>query len=115
MASDAHPPDVPIEEKVVAVILRVGLMAAAALMAVGLVIKLVEGDLVAHSLTFSSLLHPLDGGDEVMAWGVLLLAATPAATVISLGVIWAAQREWRSMLTALVVTAILVVAALVGR
>jgi uncharacterized membrane protein len=106
---------VHVEEKVVAVVLRVGLTAAAALMAVGLVIKLIEGDLVAHALTFSSLLHPIDGGEEVMAWGVLLLAATPAATVVSLGVIWASQRQWRSMVTALVVTAILVAGALAGR
>lgn len=112
---ETHLPDVRVEEKVVAVILRVGLAAAAPLMAVGLVIKLVEGDLMAHALTLSSFLHPVDVGDEVMAWGVLLLAATPAATVVSLGVIWAAQRQWRSTLTALVVTAILVVAALAGR
>ncbi|MGA7273127.1 MAG: DUF1634 domain-containing protein [Acidimicrobiia bacterium] len=104
-----------VEEKVVALILRVGLVVAAALMAVGLIIKLVEGDLVAHALTLSSLLHPVDGGDEVMAWGVLLLAATPAATVVSLGVIWAIRREWRSSLTAVVVTAILVAGALAGR
>lgn len=113
--SERRQPEVRTEERVVAVILRVGLVAAAALMAVGLFIKLVEGDLVAHPLTFSTLLHPVDAGEEVMAWGVILLAATPAATVISLGVIWAAQRQWRSTLTAVGVTAILVVAALAGR
>lgn len=113
--SEKQPAGVRVEEKVVALILRVGLVAATTLMAVGLVIKLVEGDLVPHSLTLSSLLHPIDGGDEVMAWGVLLLAATPTATVVSLGVIWGSRREWRSTLTAVAVTAILVAAALAGR
>lgn len=115
MASDTRLPDVRVEEKVVAMVLRVGLAVAAALMGIGLVVKLVEGDMVARPLTFSSLLHPTDGGEEIMAWGVLLLAATPAATVISLGAIWATQRQWRPTITALVVTAILVVAALAGR
>lgn len=83
----------PRTNTVVKWVLRTGLVLALALLAVGLVVQLATGHDVAHQTRLLHLAsaHPL--GEELMGFGVLLLALTPTCGVLSVLLSWVRERD----------------------
>lgn len=103
-----------LERRVVRRILFWGLSSAVAVMAVGLAVKLMTGDLSAPAVTLTAIADAPTLGDAVMAVGLGLLVATPAINVLALGVVWGWQRDRAFTAAAMVVTVLLIAAALIG-
>jgi uncharacterized membrane protein len=101
----------------VTVLLRVGLAVGLALMATGLILALIEGRLMAHSVTLGQIPDLLAHGrpSAFMAAGVLVLLATPIARVMALMVLFARQDDRRFAVVATVVALLLALGTLLGR
>lgn len=104
----------PRTNTVVKVVLRTGLAAALALLLAGLVLQLASGDDRAVPVRMFDLLAPPTVGERLMAVGVLVLALTPAAGVLSVVLSWVRERDRRFVGVGALVVAVLVGAVLVG-
>lgn len=105
-----------LDATVVSWLLRLGLIGSAALLAVGLVLQLVAGDMVARPMT---LIPQAPGaerswGEVVTSLGVLLLALTPVARAAMLVGLWIKEKDWRFVLVAAAVLCVLGVAVALG-
>lgn len=101
--------------RIVKILLRSGLLVAAALMLAGVVVKLASGDDLALAVSFDRMFGGnIDIGDRLMSIGVFVLALTPVARVIALIALWTLQRDRRFAITATVVLAILCLSVVVG-
>jgi Protein of unknown function (DUF1634) len=103
------------EVSAVQTLLRTGLLVSVATMATGLAWALFIGHRFAAPIRLGSLLSDGTGPDRVTAVGVLVLALTPAARVVTLLVLWARERDWRYVGVGVTVVAVLGLAMLVGR
>ncbi len=101
-------------QRIVQLLLRVGLGIAVALMLAGLVVKLVSGVHRAAAVRLFDLGATNSTADLLMALGVLVLAATPAFRVVALVVLWTRERDWRFVGVAVTVMLTLAVAIAVG-
>jgi uncharacterized protein len=88
-------------------VLRGGLAIACALIGVGLVIALANGEHMAARVHLHALLSEGTTADRVIACGLLLLAMTPVVRVLSLVVIYALERDRRFVLVSLIVVVVL--------
>ncbi|HVM63660.1 MAG TPA: DUF1634 domain-containing protein, partial [Acidimicrobiales bacterium] len=99
MAADAHihasRADLARDRRVVQLLLRTGLVTSTVLFAVGLLMNILSGHHRAVRVAMFHLLSQGTTGERVMAWGVLVLACTPAFRVLSLALLWARERDWR--------------------
>ncbi|HEY1553464.1 MAG TPA: DUF1634 domain-containing protein [Kofleriaceae bacterium] len=109
MAADSH-----VGHRIVQWVLRGGLAIAVVLMLAGLAIALVTGQRMAGAVSFADLLAGHSLPDQLIALGLLVLAATPLARVIALVIIWTVQRDRTFALLGLVVVAILAAAIASG-
>ncbi len=103
-----------VDRRVISTLLRTGLAVSCALMAAGLAVTLLHGDRHAAVVRLFDVggNHPL--GDRLLAIGVVVLALTPAMRVVALVVLWAREGDRRFVVVGLVVTAVLVAAAVIG-
>lgn len=101
--------------KRIQLILRTGLALSMALMAVGMVMKLVSGDQSAGIVRIEQI---LEGGtpaaDRLMITGVVVLALTPAFRVMALIALWSRERDWHFVGIAVVVLIVLGIAIALG-
>lgn len=95
-------------------LLRAGLALSFVLFAAGMAVKLAGGASDAPAVKLFHLSSASDGGDLLMALGVLVLAATPAMRVVALIILWAQQRDRRYVGVAIAVLVVLIVAVVVG-
>lgn len=95
-------------------VLRGGLATSVVLMAAGLAIGFAAGEQTAPPVRLFAL-GSAGGGETIMALGVLALAITPLLRVLVLIGLWAHERDWRFVATAVVVLAVLVTSTVVGR
>lgn len=103
------------DRKSVQFLLRSGLAVAVLLMAVGVLIKCVTGNWETPEVRLFELFHaPLSPGDRIMGIGILALAATPAFRVIALLILWTRERDWKFVITALIVMLTLALAIALG-
>lgn len=95
-------------------VLRTGLTLALALLAVGLVIQLATHHDVARQVRMLDLAaaHPL--GEEIMGFGVLVLALTPTCGVLSVLLSWIRERDRVYVGVGVVVVLVLGAAVAVG-
>ena len=85
-------------------LLRGGLGAAAALMALGLAVQLasgVRGSVSVEMFGVGAAGIPL--GERLMALGILVLAFTPVLRVVVLIALWTKERDWRFVAVAVAV------------
>lgn len=104
----------PRTNSVVMVVLRVGLAVALVLLAVGLVVQMASGRHEAVQVHMFRLLEPASLGERIMGVGVLVLALTPAAAVLTLMVRWAVERDLRFVAVGVLVVVVLGAAVAVG-
>lgn len=95
-------------------VLRAGLVVASLLMVAGVLGKALTTDASTPALELRRLLTPPTAADGLLSGGVLVLAATPFVRVLVLAAVWARIRDWRFVITAGVVLALLVAATLLG-
>jgi len=101
--------------RVVQWVLRAGLVASVTAMLAGVVVRVATGhDDAGPAAPVELVGHALDPGLRLTLLGVMLLAVTPAARVVSLAVVWATARDWRFAGVAVVVALVLVAAVLAG-
>lgn len=104
----------PRTNTIVKAVLRSGLGTALALMVVGLVLQLASGQHQAIGVKMFELWAPRPLGERIMAAGVLALALTPAAGVLSVLVSWIREGDRRFVGVGMVVVAVLCVAVVIG-
>ncbi|MGH9087886.1 MAG: DUF1634 domain-containing protein [Acidimicrobiales bacterium] len=104
----------PRTNTVVKLVLRTGLGCALALLLAGLAAQLASGDHAAVTVRMFDLFGPRRVGERIMAVGVLVLALTPAAGVLSVVVSWIRERDRPYVGVGLVVVAVLGGAVAVG-
>lgn len=102
------------DQRVVQVLLRVGLGLAVVLMAVGLVMKVASGSVRSTGIELFALTAG-STADLVMALGVLVLAATPVFRVLALVALWTRERDWRFVAVALLVIITLSLGIVLGQ
>lgn len=102
------------ERRIVPVILRGGLVLAAGLMAAGFVAALVGGTHQAPAIRVGDLFGNLSLSNRLIGFGVVVLAATPAARVLALLVLWAREGDRRFMVVAFVVVVVLTAGVVLG-
>jgi uncharacterized membrane protein len=104
------------ERRMVQVLLRTGLLVAAALIAVGLALAALHGHLVTRAVSAGELPDLLRAGrpSAFMALGILVLLATPILRVLSLIGGFALDRDWRFASVALGVAILLLAGILLG-
>ncbi len=98
-------------------ILSVGLLAAVALLLIGVVVALVRPDLpLRHEMSIADLPRALAAfePDGFFQLGLLALVATPVARVVVLGVGYARRREWMFVGISVLVLAVLALSMLWG-
>lgn len=105
------------ERGAIVALLRIGLAACMALMAVGLAFAVGEADLRSHSVALGEILPSLARGQPsgFLAAGIVVLVATPLARVLALAVGFAMERDWRFAAVALAVAMILGLGVAAGR
>lgn len=104
----------PRTNTLVQVVLRVGLGAALVLLLAGLIVQLATGHHEANPVKMFDLWAPRSIGERVMAVGVLVLAMTPAAGVVSVVSSWIVERDRRFVGVGLIVVLVLSAAVVVG-
>jgi len=100
------------ERRIVAAVFRSGLAVSTALMAAGLVARAWES--TTPGPVDLSRLEAMSPAGMLMAFGIVLLAATPAVNVVALMYIWARARQLRLALIALMVVVTLAAAVALG-
>lgn len=115
-ASGAPPHGSRGERRVVQLLLRTGLLLAAALIAAGLGLAALHGHLVTHAVSVSELPALLRAGrpSGFMALGILVLLATPILRVLFLIGGFALDRDWRFSAVAAGVALFLLAGILLG-
>jgi uncharacterized membrane protein len=103
------------EHRIVQVILRGGLAAASALMAVGMLLHFLSGKAEAPAVPLFSIFAQHDRGILLTALGVAVLGLTPMVRVAALVLIWARERDWKFVGVALAVVAVLTAAVVLGK
>lgn len=105
------------ERGAIVAVLRIGLAASMALMAVGLALAVGEARLRSHPVALGEILPFLGQGRPTgfMAAAVVVLVATPVVRVLALAVGSAMERDWRFAVVALAVALILGLGVAVGR
>ena len=105
------------EERVVAWLLRAGLIVSSVMLAVGLGLALAHARLQQHPVSFRTVGHYLASGHPsgLMALGLFVLVALPVARVLVLVAQFARERDWRFAAVGLVVFGMLVLAVIIGR
>lgn len=100
--------------KIVAVVLRIGLILGGSLLLAGVLVSLFTGSTSAPALRFTDLTAnlPLNGRLEIA--GIVVFAVTPAAGVLALIVAWVRERDWMYSIIAAAVLAILTAGMVVG-
>jgi uncharacterized membrane protein len=96
------------------VVLRLGLAVGAALMAIGLIVDLAEGDRTLVAVPLRSILGTGSIGDRLMAVGILALLLTPVARVMVLVGVWWKEGDRRFAAVGLVVLAVLITGIVAG-
>jgi uncharacterized membrane protein len=89
-------------------------VAAAILMASGLIVWLIDGRRAAPAVTPGQLLSPIEPGDRLMMAGILLLAITPVLSIVALLTLWLRERAWRFAAISALVLSMLGVALWLG-
>jgi hypothetical protein len=89
-------------------------VAAALLMASGLIVWLIDGRHAAPAVTPGDLLSPIDLSDRLMMAGILLLAITPVLSTMALLTLWLRERAWRFAAVSALVLSLLGVALWLG-
>lgn len=104
------------ERRMVQVLLRSGLLVSAVLIAVGLGLAALHGQLVTHAVSVGELAALLRAGipSGYMALGILVLLATPILRVLSLIGGFAMDGDWRFACVALGVAVLLLAGILLG-
>ncbi|MBN1948068.1 MAG: DUF1634 domain-containing protein [Bradymonadales bacterium] len=100
--------------RTVQLVLRLGLALAVVLMMAGLAIRLASGDLTAQGVPLFRLFGNQRPGEDLMALGLLVLAAVPPLRVVSLLILWCRERDTRFVLVAITVVAVLLLAVAAG-
>lgn len=96
-------------------ILRLGLSFAAALMLVGLALKIASADYSAPNVSIGGILTgALDRADQIMGLGILILSLTPVFRVVMLVFLWIRENDWRFVGVAILVLAVLILAMSLG-
>ena len=95
-------------------VLRFGLAGALVLLLTGLVAQLVTGRHLAVDVRMFDLFGAPSIGEALMGLGVLILALTPVARILSLLVSWWGERDRTFAGVAVVVLVVLLAAMLVG-
>lgn len=105
------------ERRMVQILLRTGLLLAAALIGVGLALAALEGHLVAHAVSLRELPALLLSArpSGCMALGILVLLATPILRVLSLIGGFALDGDWRFAAVATGVALLLLMGILLGQ
>lgn len=100
--------------KVVALVLRVGLILGGSLLLAGVLVGLFTGSTAAPALRLTDLTAnvPLNGRLEIA--GIVVFAVTPAVGVLALIVAWVRERDWMHTIIAAAVLAILTVGMILG-
>ena len=101
-------------QRIVQLLLRVGLALSVVLMFIGLVMKIASGSRQSTGVKMFSLAASGSTPDLVMAVGILVLAATPAFRVVALLVLWSSERDWRFVGVAAAVMITLSLAVVLG-
>ncbi|HWO69448.1 MAG TPA: DUF1634 domain-containing protein [Actinomycetota bacterium] len=98
-------------------VLRIGLAASMALMAIGLALAVGEARLRSHPVALAEILPFLAQRrpSGFMAAGVVVLVATPVVRVLALAVGSAMRRDWRLAAIAVAVAVILGLGVAAGR
>lgn len=98
-------------------VLVVGLLAAVALLIVGAILTVARpGAPVIHVTSVGDIPHELAAGQPgaFFQLGLIVLLLTPFARVVALGVAFAGRRQWLFTAISAIVTALLVVGAVLG-
>lgn len=105
------------ERGAIAAVLRIGLAASMALMAIGLTLAVGQARLRSHPVALGEILPFVERGrpSGFMAAGVVVLVATPVVRVLALAVGFAVERDWRFAAIAVAVALILGLGVVVGR
>lgn len=98
----------------VKVVLRVGLSVALVLLVVGLVVELASGDHRGTPVRMLDLFAAHTAGQVILGLGVLVLALTPVAGVVTVVIGWIRERDRVFVGVGLVVVVVLAVAVVVG-
>jgi len=105
-----------LERRIVAAVLRTGVIVACVIMAAGLALAIGRGRLRAHPVRPGEIwrlvmgLHP----SGLMALGLVILTVTPVLRVLLLAAGWAYARDWRFVAVAVGVVCMIVLGVLLG-
>jgi uncharacterized membrane protein len=102
--------------KRVQLVLRAGLLTSVVLMVTGLALRFARGESDAPAVGLIELFTR--GGDVgllLTAFGILVLALTPALRVLALVGVWWHERDYRFVGVALIVVATLITSVLIGK
>lgn len=102
------------DDRLVERTLQAGLAIALGLMLAGLLVDAGTGALDARPVRLGALASPMPLGTRLVALGVLALGLTPASRVVLLVMLWTRERDWRFVVVAAVVLAVLAVALFAG-
>ncbi|HEY7279947.1 MAG TPA: DUF1634 domain-containing protein [Actinomycetota bacterium] len=99
-----------------ATVLRTGVVAACAIMAVGLGLAIGRGRLLAHPVRPGEIWRLLTGAHPsgLMALGLVILLLTPVLRVLLLAAGWAYARDWRFVAVAVGVVCMIVLGVVLG-
>ena len=95
-------------------LLRGSLLVSAALMMIGLVMRITSGRTSSPTVTPGQLFAQIDTGTRFMLAGIVLLAVSPALRVVALLLLWIRERAWRFVATSALVLILLAVALWAG-
>lgn len=102
--------------KRVQLVLRGGLLTSVVLMVTGLAIRFARGEDDAPAIGLMDLFtRKGDVGLMLTAFGILVLALTPALRVLALVGVWWRERDYRFVGVALIVVATLITSVLIGK
>lgn len=93
--------------------LQLGLVMSVLLMLAGLALHLMSGQIPVLAIPLFEM-PQFTLADRLLALGVLILALTPVVRVLTLGLLWSKQKDWKFAGIAAVVLAVLVVSILLG-
>lgn len=93
--------------------LQLGLVLSVLLMLAGLALHLMSGQIQVLAIPLFEM-SQFVWADRLLALGVLILALTPVVRVLTLGLLWSRQKDWRFAGIAAVVLTVLVVSILLG-
>lgn len=93
--------------------LQLGLVLAVLLMLSGLTLHMISGQVQVRAIPLFEM-NRFSLADQLLAFGVLILALTPVVRVLTLALLWSKQKDWKFAAVAAVVLAVLTVSILLG-